>query len=189
MNDNDLDYLISGKGFKKFNDYNGYVWCPRCKGELTIGKASGEAEVRPYCPDCGFIFYQNPAPAAGAVIVQDNRLLLVQRSVQPGLGDWCIPAGFVEWTEHPQMAAKRELMEETGLEIEITSIFDIFMGMDDPRTHAVLVLYHANIVGGELKPGDDADDARFFAFDDIPDNIAFQAHRDAIRLYRDRFGV
>lgn len=189
MNDNDLKYLISGKEFKQFNDYNGYVWCPRCKGELTVGRAEGEHEVRPYCPDCGFIFYQNPAPAAGAVIVEDDKLLLVRRSVQPGLGDWCIPAGFVEWTEHPQMAAIRELKEETNLDISITSIFDIFMGMDDPRTHAVLVLYHADIVGGTLRPGDDADDARFCSFDAIPDNIAFQAHRDAIRLYRDRHGI
>ncbi len=185
MNDDDLKYLISGKGSINLNDYNGYQWCPRCKAELSISEI--EDKIRPHCTSCGFIFYQNPAPAAGAIIVQDEKLLLVRRSIQPGLGDWCIPAGFVEWTEHPQQAAKRELKEETGLDISISSMFDIFMGMDDPRTHAVLILYHADIVGGELIPGDDADDAQYFGFDHIPDNIAFQAHRDAILLYRDRF--
>jgi len=185
MNDNDLHYLISGKAFQKFNDHNGYQWCPRCRAQLVIDEI--EETVRPHCPSCGFIYYQNPAPAAGAVIVEDARLLLVKRSVQPGMGDWCIPAGFTEWSEHPQQTAVRELKEETGLDIAIDSIFDIFFGMDDPRTHAVLVLYHAHTVGGALTAGDDAADARFFAFDEIPDNIAFQAHRDAIALYRKRF--
>lgn len=184
MNDNDLKYLISGLGFKPLNDYNGYQWCPRCRHELTISEV--EDMVRPHCTQCGFVFYQNPAPAAGAVIVEDGRILLVKRSVAPARGDWCIPAGFMEWTEHPQQTAIRELREETGLEISITSIFDIFMGMDDPRTHAVLILYHASIIGGEMTAGDDADEVRFFGFDDLPGNIAFQAHRDALALYRKR---
>lgn len=185
MNDDDLKYLISGEGFINFNDYNGYQWCPRCKTKLTISKV--DETIRPHCTACGFVYYQNPAPAAGAVIVKDECILLVKRSVEPARGDWCIPAGFTEWSEHPQQTAIRELKEETGLDITITSMFDIFMGMDDPRTHAVLVLYHADIVGGELVAGDDADDARYFSFDDLPRNIAFQAHRDALALYRKRF--
>jgi 8-oxo-dGTP diphosphatase len=185
MNDDDLHYLISGQQFAPFNDYNKYRWCPRCRGELVIGEI--EDHVRPHCPSCGFVFYQNPAPAAGAVIVIGGKILMVKRSVDPARGDWCLPAGFVEWTEHPQQTAVRELQEETGLKIAITGIFDIFMGMDDPRTHAVLILYHADVVGGELRPGDDALEARFFGFDEIPPNIAFQAHRDALALYRTRF--
>lgn len=185
MNDDDLKYLISGRGAAKFNDYNRYRYCPRCRTELVIGEVEGR--VRPACPACRFVYYQNPAPAAGAMIVRDNRILLVQRSVDPARGDWCIPAGFMEWTEHPQQTAIRELREETGLDIRIRGIFDIFMGMDDPRTHAVLVLYLADIAGGEMAPGDDADAVRFFDFDELPANIAFQAHRDALALYRKRF--
>jgi len=81
----------------------------------------------------------------------------------------------------------REIREETGLDITITGMFDIFFGMDDPRTHAVLILYLAEVIGGTLHPGDDALEARFFSFDDLPPNIAFQAHRDALALYRERF--
>ena len=185
MNDEDLHYLISGKGFKKLNDYNGYQWCPRCREPLVISEI--EECVRPHCDKCGFVFYQNPAPAAGAIIIRDDKILMVKRSIYPGLGDWCIPAGFMEWTEHPQQTAIRELKEETGLDIGISSIFDIFMGMDDPRTHAVLILYHGTIMGGELRPGDDAAEAIFFDFNSIPENIAFQAHRDALALYRKRY--
>jgi ADP-ribose pyrophosphatase YjhB (NUDIX family) len=185
MNDDDIKYLISGEEFEKFNDYNGYQWCPRCRSRLKIGEI--DDSVRPHCPACGFVYYQNPAPAAGAILIKDSQILLVQRSIDPARGDWCIPAGFMEWTEHPQQTAIRELKEETGLGISIDTMFDIFMGMDDPRTHAVLILYLATVVGGELKPGDDADDARYFSFDNLPTNIAFQAHRDALALYRKRF--
>jgi ADP-ribose pyrophosphatase YjhB (NUDIX family) len=185
MNENDLEYLISGKGFIDLNDHNGYRWCPRCREELEISEV--EEKIRPHCKACGFVFYQNPAPAAGAMLVKDGKILLVQRSISPGKGDWCIPAGFTEWNEHPQQTTIREIKEETGLDVRITGIFDIFMGMDDPRTHAVLVLYHADIVGGRLLAGDDAVDAQYFSFDDLPPNIAFQAHRDALALYRKRY--
>ncbi len=185
MNDDDLKYLISGREFETFNDYNGYQWCPRCRTRLEFGEV--EDAIRPHCPACGFVFYQNPAPAAGAMIVENNRILLVRRSIDPGRNDWCIPAGFMEWTEHPQQTAVREIKEETGLDISIRSIFDIFMGMDDPRTHAVLILYLAEAIGGVLKPGDDAREVKYFSFDSLPSNIAFQAHRDALALYRKRF--
>lgn len=185
MNDDDLRYLISGKEFMAFNDHNGYQWCPRCRASLEIGEV--DECVRPHCPECGFIYYQNPAPAAGAIIIRDGKILMVKRSVPPAQNDWCIPAGFTEWSEHPQQTAIRELKEETGLDISITSMFDVFMGMDDPRTHAVLILYHAEVIGGELIAGDDASDARFFSFDNLPANIAFQAHRDALALYRKRY--
>lgn len=187
MNDNDLNYLISGKDFAIRNDYNGYQWCPRCRHAMTVENIDNT--LRPRCSACGFVYYQNPAPAAGAILVENDKILLVKRSVDPGRGDWCIPAGFTEWNEHPQQTAIRELKEETGLDISITSIFDIFMGMDDPRTHAVLVLYHATVVGGKLIAGDDADEARYFPLDSTPANIAFQAHRDALALYRTRYSA
>ncbi len=185
MKDEDLIYLISGKKVTGIDDYKGYRFCPRCGAELVISEV--EDKTRPHCPSCGFIYYQNPTPAAGAMIVKDDKILLVKRSIDPGKGDWCIPAGFCEWTEHPQQTAVREIREETGLDIRIDGMFDIFMGMDDPRTHAVLILYLARILGGELTPGDDAADARYFDFDEIPSDIAFQAHRDALALYRKRY--
>jgi ADP-ribose pyrophosphatase YjhB (NUDIX family) len=146
-----------------------------------------EDKVRPHCPACAFIYYRNPTPAAGAIIVNEGKILLVKRAVFPRRGDWCIPAGFMEWSEHPAQTAVRELKEETGLEVRVRSIFEIFFGMDDPRTHAVLILYLADIAGGTLAPSDDALDARFFDLEQLPPNIAFQAHRDALALYRKRF--
>ncbi len=185
MNDDDLRYLISGRDIADRAPHNGYRWCPRCRAPLVI--AAVDDKIRPHCRSCGFVYYQNPTPAAGAVIVREGGILLVQRAVDPRRGDWCLPAGFTEWSEHPQQTAVREIKEETGLDITITGMFDIFFGMDDPRTHAVLILYLADVIGGSLHPGDDAIEASFFSFDDLPSNIAFQAHRDALALYRDRY--
>ncbi len=185
MTDDDLRQLISGKDIPGRIDYNGYKFCPRCRTELTISEI--EEKVRPHCLACGFVYYLNPTPAAGAMVVREGSILLVKRSIEPRFGDWCIPAGFMEWTEHPAQTAVRELREETGYSIRVHKIFDIFFGMDDPRTHAVLILYLAEIIGGEMRPGDDASEVEFFHFDNLPKNIAFQAHRDALALYRTRY--
>lgn len=105
---------------------------------------------------------------------------MVQRAHEPFVGDWTIPAGYCEWEENPAETAVRELKEETGLDVGITGVFKIYNGHDDPRTNAVLVLYFADILGGELRPDDDALRAEFFTWDKIPKNIAFEAHRQAL---------
>jgi ADP-ribose pyrophosphatase YjhB (NUDIX family) len=136
------------------------------------------------CPACDFIWYKNPIPAAGAIVNRSGEILLVKRKYPPAIGDWCFPAGFMEYDESPVDCCVRELREETGLDIEITRLFWVYAGHDDPRSNAVLMLYLANIIGGDAAPGDDAVDLRFYKLDDVPANIAFQAHREAISDYR-----
>jgi len=177
----------SKKLFDRKDRYSGYKFCPFCSCKLTPGKYDGT--VRLACSDtnCDFIFYQNPIPAAGAIVIDKNRILLVQRAHPPKIGYWCIPAGFMEWNEHPVQTAVREVSEETGLDIEIESFFEVYSGKDDPRNNAVLILYLAKNIGGKLKAMDDALDVRFFEFDNIPSNIAFESHIQAISDYRKRY--
>ncbi len=173
--------------FKLKENHCGYRFCPRCKA--TLEKKKLDDAVRMACPDkaCGFVFYQNPAPAAGAVIVEDDAILLVKRARQPLKDQWCIPAGFTEWNEHPSETAVREVFGETGLRIELTGFFEVYSGSDDPRTNALLILYHARAVGGEMVAGDDASDVDFFQFDNLPEQIAFEANRQALTDYSARF--
>lgn len=165
-------------------DHNcGYRFCPLC-GEILIEKElDGTDRLKCSHEGCDFIYYQNPVPAAGAIIVDSDRLLLVKRAHPPRIGWWCIPAGFMEWREHPEQTAVRELKEETGLNIEITSLFDIYSGTDDPRANAVLILYLAKVTGGELEAADDALEVKYFDFNDLPEEIAFEAHVKAIADY------
>jgi 8-oxo-dGTP diphosphatase len=81
----------------------------------------------------------------------------------------------------------RELAEETGLTIRLTSIFDVYHGNDDPRTNAILILYLGEVIGGEMKADDDALDVRYFPLNDLPEKIAFIAHNQALRDYINRF--
>ena len=81
-------------------------------------------------------------------------------------------------------SAVREVEEETGLKIELIRIFEVYSGNDDPRANAVLILYLARVVGGVLKAADDALEVEYFALDEVPSNIAFDAHRRALVDYR-----
>jgi 8-oxo-dGTP diphosphatase len=152
--------------------------CPRCASPMVL--TDYDHRTRKVCPDCGYVDYHNPAPAAGAVVVKDGKLLLVKRAAEPYRGDWCIPAGFMEWDESPRHCAERELKEETGLDIVAGRVFEVYSGTDDPRTNAVLILYFCEISGGAPEAGDDAAELGFFGVAEIPPNIAFLAHRQAI---------
>ncbi len=95
----------------------------------------------------------------------------------------------MEWDEHPSQTAVREAKEETGLDVELTRLFEIYTGQDDPRTHAVLVLYEAKRQTGTLVAGDDASEVEFFPLIDLPEQIAFHSHRQALQDYLRRYSL
>jgi len=123
------------------------------------------------------------------LVVEEGRILLVKRRYAPREGAWCLPAGFMEAGEHPEASAVREAHEETGLRVRLTGLFGVYAGFDDPRVRAVLILYTAERDGGELVAGDDALEAAFFPLDSPPDDLAFEAHRQAIGELRERLAA
>src|SRR5512135_180301 len=125
-------------------------FCLRCGTRLVSRDDNGSP--RPACPACGWVWYHNPAPAAGVIVERDGEVLLVKRKYEPRAGAWCLPAGFMEYGETPEHCAVRELEEETGLVARLTGLFGVYAGMDDPRARAVLILYTAERVGGRLRP-------------------------------------
>lgn len=161
-------------------------FCLRCGTRLRRRDDHGTA--RPTCPACGFIYYHNPVPAAGVIVVRAGRVLMVKRAYEPRARAWCLPAGFMEYGETPTRCAVRELREETGLRCRLTGLFGVYAGVDDPRVRSVLILYTAEITGGRLTPGDDATAARFFPLGKLPGAIAFASHRLALAEYRERVG-
>jgi 8-oxo-dGTP diphosphatase len=154
------------------------AFCACCGSALTMKSVDGRA--RAVCGNCGHVAYRNPVPAAGVVVVEGSRVLMVQRKFEPRAGDWTLPAGFVEYDEHVDACAVRETREETGLDVELTRLFGAYMAMDDPRVQVVLLLYLAKQTGGTLEAGDDARDAGFFPLDSLPGRIAFKAHEHAL---------
>lgn len=154
------------------------TYCPRCATALVDRDEHGV--LRPTCPACGYIWYRNPVPAAGVMLVEGGRILLVKRRYEPRAGTWCLPAGFMEAGEHPEVTARRETFEETGLEVTLTGLVGVYAGFDDPRVRTVLILYTAERSGGTLEAGDDALEAAFFPLESPPDDLAFASHRQAM---------
>jgi len=157
-----------------------YTFCPLCGERLVEKLIELENKTRFRCSSCDFIYYQNPTPAAGIILVEDGKVLMVKRKYPPRVDMWTLPAGFVESDEDAGTCAVREAKEETNLDVEVTRIFNVYSAFDDPRAAVVLILYLTRKVGGELMCGDDASDARFYALDDLPNDIAFRAHEMAL---------
>ena len=114
-----------------------------------------------------------PAVGVGAVIVEDGRILLVRRANEPNRLKWSIPGGLVNAGETLAEALKREIKEECGLEIDVGDVAcvseEVFLENGEIKFHYVIIDFYAKIVGGELRVGSDALEAKWVRFDEIND--------------------
>ncbi|MDQ3098976.1 MAG: NUDIX domain-containing protein [bacterium] len=108
-----------------------YQFCPMCGIKLEIKKE--ENLDRKFCPNDKWTYYPRVTTSAGALIVQDGNVLLVQRAREPYKGTWMIPSGFCNFAEHPRDAVIREVPEETGYKVLSAELFDYMQAVDDPR--------------------------------------------------------
>ncbi|MBN1218704.1 MAG: NUDIX hydrolase [Anaerolineae bacterium] len=159
----------------------GFKYCPRCRTEMVDREAFGR--VRRVCPACNFIQFIDPKVGASVLAERDGQVLLVKRKMDPARGSWCLPGGFMEMSETPQESAARECREETGLEVEITRLIDVYY-YQDYRGSGVSIIYKGHVVGGALQPGDDVTAARFFGPDELPENIVFKSNLQALAGWR-----
>jgi 8-oxo-dGTP diphosphatase len=137
---------------------------------------------REVCSVCGMVFYQNPLPAAAALVLdEERRVLLVRRRFPPNEGMWCLPIGFAETGETIAEAAMRELHEETGVVGRVARLIDADSWQSNFYGDLLVVTFEAEKVSGVETAGDDADDVRYFAIDHLPP-LAFPSNEKAIRL-------
>jgi len=140
---------------------DGWQFCPIC------GEAIAKGEGRVKCASCGFVGYANPVPAAEAVCFDpDGRVLLGRRAIDPGAGLWDLPGGFLDENEEPLDALRREVREETGLELQRPEFLGFWLEPYDSRV--VLCLTWTARVTGEPRAADDLVELRWFAPDDLP---------------------
>ena len=150
-------------------------YCPRCGSHLNRQEWHGA--IRPVCPVCEWVYFNDPKVAAAVLVEREGRILLVRRVNEPYRGDWSLPAGFVDAGEDPARAAERECLEETHLQVRVTGLLDILAGREHARGADFVIYYSAEILSGDLRPGDDADAAGFFPPADLPP-LAFKATRE-----------
>lgn len=154
-----------------------YKFCPCCQTELVQKSINNTPRLA--CPACGWIRYVDPKVAAGVLVSNLGKVLLIQRHFPPHAGTWSIPAGFMEAGEEPDQTAERECLEETGLQVHITGLLRMVTGRAELVNSDLFFIYAGEVVGGELHPQDDADGAGFFGPDELPE-IAFPAIREVV---------
>jgi ADP-ribose pyrophosphatase YjhB (NUDIX family) len=148
-------------------ELSSWRFCPRCGAEIEV-----EGGALAHCSNCGYRAWASSKPTACAVVTDDEgRVLLARRAGEVFHGYWDLPGGFLEEGEHPLDGIRRELLEETGLEVEPEEFVGVWMDRygDADDADATLNLYWtARVLGGEPAPADDVSELRWFRPDEFP---------------------
>jgi len=138
---------------------------------FTKRDVDGDSSQRSVCDTCGFIDYQNPKVIVGSVVRHKNKVLMCKRAIEPRIGYWTLPAGFLELHETAEDGARREAMEEACAEIKIDRLLAVYS-----VTHIsqIQLMYKAQLVRPDIAPGPESQEVALYDWDEIPwDNLAF----------------
>jgi ADP-ribose pyrophosphatase YjhB (NUDIX family) len=152
-------------------------FCPKCAAELE----HEPDHLR--CPNCGERYWGNSVPGAQAVIVRDGSVLLGRRANDPGRGRWDLPGGFLQEGEEAEDALRREVREETGLELDHLAFLGTWNESYWDRT-VLCLTWTATPAGGDEQAGDDLAELRWFGADERPhnDELAFPTFEEILSL-------
>jgi ADP-ribose pyrophosphatase YjhB (NUDIX family) len=156
--------------------------CKACGSAVTYRLPDdGDTRERAVCNTCHTIHYENPLNVVGTVPVWGDKVLLCKRNIEPRLGKWTLPAGFMELNETVAQGAARETMEEAGAQFEMQELFTL---MNVTRVGQVHFFYRAQLTSDTFDPGHETQEARLFAEHEIPwDEIAFRTVKETLQHY------
>ncbi|MHC5037053.1 MAG: NUDIX hydrolase [Planctomycetota bacterium] len=158
-------------------------YCPQCGDRLK--EAHDGEKLVPSCPACRIFFYSNPVPCVTTVLETEEGILHILRGKEPKKGWWALPGGFLDIGESPEEGAKREFLEETGLEATEVSLIGLTAQHSDRFGSVIYVGYEVLAYRGDPTPGSDAVETRFFPREDRPP-LAFNSLVDIMDLYLSR---
>jgi ADP-ribose pyrophosphatase YjhB (NUDIX family) len=163
--------------------------CPTCGGPTEYRIPADDNRERATCSVCGTVHYENPLNVVGTLPVwgdgPDAPVLLCRRAIEPRLGKWTLPAGFMELGETLAQGAARETDEEAGAPIELQNLYCV---LNVVRVGQVHLFYRARLLSPEFNPGPETLEARLFREQELPwDELAFHTVRETLqRFFADR---
>jgi ADP-ribose pyrophosphatase YjhB (NUDIX family) len=157
-------------------------FCNQCgSADIEQKIPDGDNRLRHCCPQCDEIFYENPKIVAGCIATWQNKVLLCKRAIEPRLGTWTLPAGFMENHETIQEAAARETFEEANAKVANLSLFTIY---NLPHISQVYIMFKADIPDGIASPGTESLETEFVDEKDVPwDDLSFPIIRESLELF------
>ena len=156
-----------------------HSYCHRCGNPMSKRNVAGA--TRPACDSCGAVVFFDPKLAVVVIVAHESNILMVKRDIEPMMGRWSFPSGYVDRGEVVEEAAVREVREETNVEVKLDRLLGVYSSQDAP---VVLVAYAASVQGGVAEAGDETQAVGWFAEDELPP-LPFP-HDDAIlRDWRD----
>ena len=158
-------------------------YCHNCGSSVQQRIPPGDDRTRHFCEECDTVFYQNPKNVVGTIPVYKNRVLLCKRAIEPRLGKWTLPAGFMENGESSLKGAIRETWEEARAEISVSSdsLYTLF---NLPRINQVYIFFRARLNNLEFSAGIESQEVELFSEDEVPWNeIAFPVIKSTLEHF------
>ena len=157
--------------------------CNQCGTAVEQRIPATDSRERAVCPACGHIHYSNPKIVAGCLFSLGDKILLCQRDIEPRIGYWTLPAGYMENGESTEEGAAREAREEAHARSKKLRLFALY---DLPRINHVYMLFHGELLDGHAAAGEETRAVGLFSEDDIPrDRLAFTVMSEALDRYFD----
>ena len=167
-------------------------FCSQCGTSVEQKIPQGEDRLRAVCPACHTIHYQNPKIVAGCIPEWEGQILLCRRAIEPRVGFWTFPAGFMEMGESTEEAAARETLEEAKADVRITALYAVY---SLEHVDQVYTIYRGKLRQREFGAGEESLEVQLISLDDIPwDHLAFPVIHEALTRYvsdrhQESFGV
>ena len=156
-------------------------FCNQCAAPVILRVPTGDNLPRYICETCGVIHYQNPKIVAGCILEWQDELLLCRRAIEPRIGLWTLPAGFMENGETLQQAAAREAVEEANAAVENIRLFAVY---NLPHISQVYVMFRGGLKGGAASAGPESSEVMLVREEQVPwQDLAFPVITETLKLY------
>jgi ADP-ribose pyrophosphatase YjhB (NUDIX family) len=156
-------------------------FCSQCGATVTSQIPEGDDRPRFTCVSCEFIHYENPRVIVGCVPVIGDKILMCKRAIEPRLGSWTLPAGFMENGETSVQGAARETWEEARARVADQQLYRLF---DIPNINQIYMFYRASVIDDEYGVGPESSEVALFAEHEIPwREIAFPVVHHTLKEY------